>query len=259
MTAAVVAGVAVGVAVLLGHAALGGLRAAAAEGVVRRRVRAASPDRSRIPGWARSAGAGGSMAPDWGDRWGRVSRFVGRGAAGRERRSDRDLPALLDQVTRHLRSGAALPMAVQSAAARRRDPATAGLAEELAAGAPIAGAVAHWHDACPTPARGLAAAALTLAAEAGGSVAVVLDGVTDTLRDRVALDREVAALSSQARASAAVLVVAPVVFAVLAAAADHRVAEVLLGQPLGWACLLGGAVLDSAGALWMSRLVGRSR
>ena len=95
--------------------------------------------------------------------------------------------------------------------------------------------------------------------EAGGSVAVVLDGVTDTLRDRVALDREVAALSSQARASAAVLIVAPVVFAALAAAADHRVAEVLLGQPLGWACLLGGAVLDGAGALWMSRLVGRAR
>ena len=61
-------------------------------------------------------------------------------------------------------------------------------------------------------------AALALAAEAGGSVASVLDGVTDTLRDRVALDREVAALSSQARASAAVLVVAPVAFAVLAAA-----------------------------------------
>jgi tight adherence protein B len=98
-----------------------------------------------------------------------------------------------------------------------------------------------------------------LAGDAGGSVASVLDGVTDTLRDRIALEREVAALSSQARASAAVLVVAPVVFAVLAAVADPRVARVLLGSPLGWACLAAGAALDGVGALWMARLVGRSR
>jgi tight adherence protein B len=83
--------------------------------------------------------------------------------------------------------------------------------------------------------------------------------VTDTLRDRVALDREVAALSSQARASAAVLVVAPIVFAVLAGVADPQVAQVLLAEPLGWACVAGGAVLDGLGALWMTRLVGRSR
>ena len=100
---------------------------------------------------------------------------------------------------------------------------------------------------------------MALAVEAGGSVAVVLDGVTDTLRDRIALDREVAALSSQARASAAVLVVAPMAFAGLAASADHRVADVLFGRPLGWACLAGGALLDAMGALWMARLVGRSR
>jgi len=87
----------------------------------------------------------------------------------------------------------------------------------------------------------------------------VLDGVTETLRDRVALDREVAALSSQAKASAAVLVVAPIVFAGLAGLADPRVARTLLGEPLGWACLAGGVLLDAVGAVWMSRLVGRSR
>jgi tight adherence protein B len=181
------------------------------------------------------------------------------GADRARRRADRELPALLDQVTRQLRSGAALPVAVWSAAADSHDPGTVRLADELAAGAPIVHAVDTWHRSGPTPARGLTAAALSLAAEAGGSVAVVLDGVNDTLRDRIALDREVAALSSQARASAAVLVVAPMAFAGLAASADHRVAAVLFGRPLGWACLAGGALLDGVGALWMARLVGRSR
>jgi tight adherence protein B len=187
-----------------------------------------------------------------------VSVLTG-GASRARRRADRALPTLLDQVTRQLRSGASLPGAVATAASAGPDDATLRLSDELVAGASLAPAVEGWHQCCPTPARGLVAAALTLAGEAGGSVASVLDGVTDTLRDRIALDREVAALSSQARASAAVLVVAPVVFAGLAAAADHRVAEVLFGRPLGWACLSVGAVLDGVGALWMSRLVGRSR
>ncbi|HEY6531038.1 MAG TPA: type II secretion system F family protein [Acidimicrobiales bacterium] len=191
--------------------------------------------------------------------WAAVASGLLGAESRRRRRADRDLPSFLDQVTRHLRTGAALPGAVQAAATGRTEPTTTRLAADLAARTPLTVAVGSWHTACPTPARDLASAALTLAADAGGSVAAVLDGVTETLRDRVALDREVAALSSQARASAAVLVVAPAVFAVLAAMADPRVARMLLGEPLGWACLAGGALLDAAGALWMSRLVGGAR
>jgi tight adherence protein B len=187
-----------------------------------------------------------------------VTALLG-GESRRRRRADHDLPSFLDQVGRQLRAGAALPGAVRAAAHGRGEPSTARLAADLAAHRPLVGAVEDWHAACPTPARDLASAALTLAADAGGSVAAVLDGVSETLRDRVALDREVAALSSQARASAAVLVVAPIVFAVLAGVADPRVAQVLLAEPFGWACVAGGAVLDGLGALWMTRLVGRSR
>ena len=214
--------------------------------------RAADPTSPSGPlGRPRSVASGAGRSRGW--------RRVTGGATRSRRRADRALPALLDQVTRQLRSGASLPVAVATAASAGVDPGTVRLGDDLAAGAGLGPAVAAWHADCPTPARGLVAAALSLAGDAGGSVASVLDGVTDTLRDRIALDREVAALSSQARASAAVLVVAPVVFAGLAAAADPRVARVLLGSPLGWACLAAGAVLDTAGALWMAHLVGRSR
>ena len=254
MTAPVGAGLVVAVAVLACAASLEGLGGAVAGARTRRRARALRPA---------SNDAGGPARGPW---WTAVDRARARvvaaltgGEARARRRADRALPAMLDQVTRQLRSGASLPVAVATAASGGPDPGTVRLGDDLAAGAGLAPAVAAWHASCPTPARGLAAAALSLAGDAGGSVAAVLDGVTDTLRDRVALDREVAALSSQARASAAVLVVAPVVFALLAAAADPRVARVLLGSPLGWACLAAGAALDAAGALWMSRLVGRSR
>ena len=93
-----------------------------------------------------------------------------------------------------------------------------------------------------------------------GSVGrAVLDGVAASLRERVALEREVAALSSQARASAIVLVVAPVVFAAAASMVDRRILDLLVGQPIGWVCLGVGLGLDALGAVWMSRLIGRHR
>ncbi len=211
-----------------------------------------------------------STSPSWGQELGaRVlrSRPV-RGGLGwlrhqgrhhRWRRADRELPALLDQITRHLRSGANLRAAVHAAVGSRTDAATVTLRHELDHGAPFGPAVGTWAAATPTAAHRLVAAALVLAADAGGAVAVVLDGVGETVRDRIAVEREVGALSSQARASAALLVVAPIVFSLLAATADRRVASVLTASPVGWACIAGGLLLDALGAWWMARLIGRVR
>jgi tight adherence protein B len=251
VSSALVAALGAGAAVLLAAAAVQGVEPVVALARARRRADLGTTGRrSAPPSHLALVLARGRST---------VAAAVLGGEARRRRRADHDLPSFLDQVSRHLRSGASLPGAVHAAAAGRAEPTTARLAVDLAGRTPLAAAVHDWHRACPTPARALAAAALTLAADAGGSVAAVLDGVSETLRDRVALDREVAALSSQAKASAAVLVVAPVVFAGLAGLADPRVARTLLGEPAGWACLVAGVALDTVGAVWMSRIVGRSR
>ena len=77
------------------------------------------------------------------------------------------------------------------------------------------------------------------------------------LRDRAALAREVRALSSQARASAALMVIAPVLFLLLASVADARLPRVLFATPAGVACLVAGAALDASGAWWMTVLTRR--
>ena len=172
------------------------------------------------------------------------------------RRSDRAVLLLLETTTRRLRAGDSLRLALAEAA--RADVgatgATRALAGALDRGVPIEESLEHWM-ARDAGSRRLVGMALLLASRSGGAVAGVLDGVAATLRDRLALDREIAALSSQARASAGVLIVAPVVFAMLMATIDGRVAAMLLGSPAGWACLVVGLMLDLAGALWMARLV----
>ena len=180
------------------------------------------------------------------------------GDAGRQRRADRDVLLLLESTTRRLRSGASLRLAIAAAADDCSDPIDRSLAPAIASGAPLRTILDTWIlDA--SSARVLVGTALGLAADSGGAVATVLDGVAESLRDRLALDREVTALSSQARASALVLIIAPAVFAVLMATVDPRVATVQFTTPIGWACCALGLALDLLGAAWMSRLINRVR
>lgn len=180
------------------------------------------------------------------------------GAAGRRRHTDRDVLLLLESTTRRLRSGSSLRHAVASAAADCSEPAQFDLAAAIDSGAPLSSILDAWMlDTAVS--RQLVGTALRLAAESGGAVAPVLDGVAESLRDRLALDREVAALSSQARASVLVLIVAPAVFALLMATIDPRVASVQFTTPIGWASAAVGLLLDLLGALWMSRMIARVR
>ena len=82
-----------------------------------------------------------------------------------------------------------------------------------------------------------------------------IDGVAATLRTNLAIAGEVRALSSQARLSALVIVLAPLALSFLATTADGGTAAFLLGKPLGLLCLVAGLGLDGVGWLWMRRIV----
>ncbi len=195
-----------------------------------------------------------TVAPIMGLIQSRVDRISGAG----QRRADRRTLVLLDAIIRRLRSGASLRSAVLAASDASAEPIDRSLAAALSEGAALRDALEVWMTDAGSF-RVLAGTALGLAAEAGGVVAVVLDGVAESLRDRLHLDREVAALASQARASAMVLMLAPIGFSILMAGVDPRVARLQFGSPLGWVCCCVGLGLDVLGVIWMSRLIGRVR
>ena len=185
-----------------------------------------------------------------------------RTAGGRgDRRLEAAVPVALERVARSLRSGAAPVAALREAAAHTASGDTMGLASDLAAvvadvdaGEPFVAALDRWAERRPLPSIRLAVAALALGAETGGAQAQALDGLATTLRDRLAVAAEVRALSSQARLSALVITVAPLGFALFAAATDPRSAAFLLRTPLGIVCLCVGLTLDAIAAWWMARL-----
>lgn len=172
------------------------------------------------------------------------------------------LPALLEDVARGLRSGASLRQALEQSTDRADvllAPELRRVCDEVDRGGSLDLALQGWCARQPSEGLRLAVAALSLGIDAGGARGRALDGVAASLRDRAAVDRELAALSSQARASAVVMVVAPVAFAGFAAATDRHTAHFLGGTPAGWMCLASGLMLDAIAAWWMVRLTGAIR
>jgi tight adherence protein B len=173
-----------------------------------------------------------------------------------------DLPELVEGIAVELGAGRSLGDAVRVVAGRARPELARELVAVLGAadrGLPLVVALDGWAAASLVPGAGLVAAAVGLVTRAGGDGSAALRGVADTLRGRRALDREIRALSAQARLSALVVAVAPLGFTALSVALDGPTARFLLATPAGWGCLLLGAGLDLAGWKWMQRLTGSVR
>jgi len=175
-----------------------------------------------------------------------------------ERRVDDALPGALDAVASSLRGGSSLLQALDEVGRRRDDPAAhqlASVAVEAAAGLGATAALERWAERTASPDRRLAVAALLVGADTGAPPGRAVDGVATTLRERRAVERDMVAQSTQARASVGVLVAAPLVFAIAASSIDPRVGRFLVSEPLGIACLVGGLVLDAIGGVWMRAMV----
>lgn len=168
------------------------------------------------------------------------------------------LPEFVHGIARSLRSGSSLITALSSGTV----PAPlAGeidaLRGRLAAGASTIDALTSWADGSgDAPTRAVAGALAVVHLE-GGSAAGPLEGLADALSAREAVAREAAALATQARLSALVILVAPLAFVLVGGvAAPDQIAH-LTGTWAGRGCLVAGLTLDAIGAAWMRRIVAR--
>ena len=171
-----------------------------------------------------------------------------------------DLVAVLDAVGRAMRSGLGVHAAVRSAApsggVHRHDLET--VVGDVDCGVPLATALRQWRTRSSTPGVGLAAAVLAFGLHTGASLPRAVDGAAATLRERLALLGEVRVQSSQARASAVVVVGAPVAFTAVVAVADARVPAFLFATPGGWLCVAVGVGLEVGCVRWMRVLMARA-
>ena len=125
-------------------------------------------------------------------------------------------------------------------------------------GIPLRQAIERWSDERPLPSVRLTVSALALGVDAGTGLARSLDGVASTLYERAAVDREVRALSTQARYSAGVLAIAPLIFLAVVGFVEPATLSFFVRSAAGLACLGVGLGLDAVGGWWMVRITRRA-
>jgi tight adherence protein B len=175
---------------------------------------------------------------------------LGRGRRGRD---DPEAAAgVLDAVSREIRSGTSLTVAVRGAPAHHRSVLPA-LGAALDRGDPISSAL---DAAAPrSPSETVFHRSLVVAAATGGDVVAVLESGAEVLRERHAWALERRAQSAQARVSALVLTAVPVAFAALGLATSDRVRDAYSSVGVTVPLTAVGVVVNLFGWWWMRRLV----
>ena len=163
-----------------------------------------------------------------------------------------DYASLLDAVARQVRSGSSL---------------TSALVDEIDRSGPLGGVLVRLSDGgslstalkrvVPRNADlALTVQALSATAHLGGPIAATLDEAAGVLRERTAARAERRAHGSQARLSARILTVVPLLFAAWSAIASERTREIYLSSAGGGICAVCGLLLNAAGWQWMRRTIG---
>lgn len=109
-----------------------------------------------------------------------------------------------------------------------------------------------------SPAWSMLAAAWAVADAAGAPLAGCLAMLADALRSEAQLRREAAAALAGPAASARLVAALPVIAVAFGALLGFDTIGVLLGNPIGLACLVVGSALLWAGARWSRSLVARA-
>ena len=176
--------------------------------------------------------------------------------------TDEQLPLFVESMVQRLRSGMGLhgvcldPPSVGPSVDRMAAPMTAALGQGEAlveAVSRFGGQSTGSHDATGRDAM-LVATALKVIATHGGPAAPALQRLRLTLSGLAHSRADTRARAAQGLASARLLILAPVLFAVLLASFDDELGHLYTREWLGALCVSGCAILSYSGWWWMNRL-----
>lgn len=128
------------------------------------------------------------------------------------------------------------------------------LVQELSMGLSLEQALENLSARVPLEDINLLATAITIALSSGGNLIFTLETLSQTIRERLSLKREVKALTAQGRFSSLVLSVLPVGVLCFLALFSPKDLLKFLSLPLGWLILVVGLALNLMGFLLIQKI-----
>ena len=182
-----------------------------------------------------------------------------RSYAGRRTRTlERQLAEVVDACALAVRGGASVAQAVAVGAEEVEEPMRS-LVQMVVSrqrlGMPFDDALSGFADTLGTEDARLFALVMSIHHRGGGNVAAPLREVASTIRHRIAVRRELRALTAQARISGVVLGTLPVGFFLVLLVTSHRELAPVYTSPAGVAMIVGGLVLEALAFVWIRHLI----
>lgn len=176
----------------------------------------------------------------------------------RENRFLGQLPDTLQLLAGSLQAGYSLPQALDTVVREGEPPMSTEFSRALIEsrlGLPVEDALEGIANRMSNHDFSWVVMAIRVQREVGGNLAELLNTVSDTLRERERLRRQVRVLSSEGRLSGWILGLLPVAFAAYLTLVRPEYVRLMWTTPLGWLMLVLAIVLLTVGTFWMSRAV----
>lgn len=181
-----------------------------------------------------------------------------RGRASARHRGTEQIADAVTAISAGLRAGQSLPQSIAYARDEAQVPLKAeltSLVDRIDMGTPLGDALFDWAEKQGSEDALLIVGVLDMHRRSGGDLPTVLDGLAETLRERRAADREVRALTAQARLSGMILGMLPIGFFGFLVLTSRREMLEAVGTPLGGAALGIGLALEVLAFLWIRHLL----
>jgi tight adherence protein B len=170
-------------------------------------------------------------------------------------------PEALAMIVRSVRVGIPVQEAIRTVAREQPEPTGlefSRLVDQVSVGVSMEDAMREMADRTGLPEYRFFATALSLQNQTGGALSETLDNLADVIRKRAALKAKGLAMTSEAKATAAILAALPVLIAVLLWAVNPEYISVLFTDPSGRRMLVFAIMSLGMGLFVIRTIIRRS-
>jgi tight adherence protein B len=178
-------------------------------------------------------------------------------ASRRQAKFDEQLPSTLQLLSGALQAGHSLQQAVDTVVQEAGDPIAAEFQRvltEARLGRPLEEAFEAMAKRTRSVDFEWTVMAIRLQRQVGGNLAEVLSTVSQTIRDRYSLKRQIRALSAEGRLSSLILSILPVLLFAALLVFNPLFLQPLFSTKLGIMMMAGSVVLMGIGVFWMKKI-----